>query len=381
MESFNPDTYLAYVNDEAIASIKSLQTNYQIQIASAKAAIENIDFSGWDDSISFKLSNHSNSLKNNYYSIIEKDVTDGNLSVLIANLEGLKLKCEEYKKIENRSISFPPLSNEDKDLYNSGSSSKMSASAQQSISNYKRQVRKKEEDLETCHSTINQLLANIKNITFNDSGNNGNQYNVDLVSIDDTANEEIPLKTQIALYEDAATGLTVDVSSEVAIVDGKKITTSVVLYTDDNGNIISSSKSTYIVDQSDPRNTLFIADDGDTYETNVNDNDAIIQTYTYTDKNGDINTETSQINETYFNLSFTDQATGNTETFLINSESDADMEYAKMLYKNVQVKYGNVKEDYAGDEFINIIGESDFIVTDFLGNNPGVNISFVPSDI
>lgn len=381
MESFNPDTYLAYVNDEAIASIKSLQTNYQIQIASAKAAIENIDFSGWDDSISFKLSNHSNSLKNNYYSIIEKDVTDGNLSVLIANLEGLKLKCEEYKKIENRSISFPQLSNEDKDLYNSGSSSKMSASAQQSISNYKRQVRKKEEDLETCHSTINQLLANIKNITFNDSGNNENQYNVDLVSIDDTVNEEIPLKTQIALYEDAATGLTVDVSSEVAIVDGKKITTSVVLYTDDSGNIISSSKSTYIVDQSDPRNTLFIADDGDTYETNVNDNGEIVQTYTYTDKNGDINTETSQINETYFNLSFTDQATGNTETFLINCESDADMEYAKMLYKNVQVKYGNVREDYAGEGFIHIIGESDFIVTDFWGNNPGVSISFVPSDI
>lgn len=349
MSSFNPDTYLSYVNDTTIAAVKSLQTSYQTQIASAKSSIEKLDFSGWTDDIATKLSNHCDSLKNTYYSAIEKDVGTGNLTTLVTSLEGLKAKCEEYKTLKNQSVSYPSgLSDFAKDYLAGKVEGPLTEADQNLVEVYESRKRAKQRKLDECQNTIETILRNIKAITFSETGEKAQLENVDLSSSDGSTGEGEATTTTITSYYDSYTGEYVNATMTIEVVDGQQITTLKVTYSDEEGNVQREETQQYIVDVENPKNATFIEADGEIYSTEVQSDGTLLATNTYTDKHNEPQPNSYEIGETYYTLTVYDHETGETTAYNLNVESDADMAFMRMIYGNARMAEG-YSADYRFD--------------------------------
>jgi hypothetical protein len=344
MSSFNPDTYLSYASDANISALKNVQKQYIEQIAAAKLKIETLDFSGWSDEVSSKLSIHCDDLKNAVYPAIDSDVNSGNLSLLITQVENLKTKCEEYKKISNRSIYPSGMSDFAKKWARGEVQGPLTLEEERHVDAYKRNKLNKQRDLDNCQGKIETILSNIKAINFSATGVQSQLTNVDMTPSEASLDEGDSITTPIASYPNDHGGTTT-VTMTTSIIDGRKVTEITIVQTDMNGDIVEESTERYEVDVNDPRNSKYVDANGEVYTTEVGENGEIHETYEYTNKHNETESMESQIEYTEYELVVYDNETGETQSYILNAHSDADLAFMRMMYGNAKMMEG-YKVDY-----------------------------------
>lgn len=208
--------YSTLLSDTKIQGLKNIKQTYVDQISQAKTDLDKANFTDWEDSVSTKFKNHYDSLKTNY-STIATDVGDGsNLDTLITLVSGLKTKCDEYLKYRNEynSISTGVYFSDEKlkkeyNDYKNGriKYKELSQSVKNAINNNNSKLKRKEtlEGLmDSCSSTIDTTLTNIKSITFNASSEQTAGIQTDFT--EETApqdNEHYTSEQVIQIYQDS----------------------------------------------------------------------------------------------------------------------------------------------------------------------------------
>jgi len=363
MSSFNPDTYLSYASDSNITALKKVQSQYVEQISTAKSNIDKLDFIGWSDPVSTKLSSHCTNLKTVVYPAIETDVNSGNLSLLITQVENLKTKCLEYKKIKDRNIYPSGMSSNAKKWVSGNHDIELTETDEQYISIYRRNKQKKENDLSTCQSNIETILRNIKMISFSATGAQTEVEAVDMTEIDGTITDGESVSIPITSYKNDYGGTTT-VTMTTSIIDGMKFTEIRIVETDMDGNTVVDSVETYVVDLNDPRNSKYIDENGEVYESQVAEDGTMTETHTYTTKHNETESDSYSIDAQYYNLVITDNQTGETTTYTINASSSADLAFMRMMYGNAKLSEGfNVGSRLDGNHFLTSDPDGGGIVT------------------
>lgn len=354
--------YLSCLTDTAITELTTLKTNYTDSIDSAIQGIDKLDFTGWEDTISSALKTHCTDLKNTYYNSIQTDITSGNFSVLTKLVNGLKSKCEEYKKWDEKSYSKPNLSDEDKAKWNSGSFAQritMSGNTRSQMEAYERNVASRSKNLESIASEIDRIVSDLQSLEFSGSTVEDGAYNLDFSPIDDDTTSTdggstVVSEEVVSEYIDPDTGMkvTTTMTTEIVEYDGQtyEVVTRNVTITDPEDGALQWTESTQVArNTNDPECGMVIAPTGETYVYDRGTNGELqVTTYTqgkHNKTNVDGPESVQSIPTTY---TYTDSQTGETTTSTINADNLIDTTLIRMDYENARAQAG-VKYDHTAE--------------------------------
>lgn len=159
--------YLNYLTDSEMAKLSSLKQKYLDSLEISRNNIKDLDYAGWKDDVSTKLSTFTKTLNDTLLGEIESDIDSGNFLNLVNALIDLKFECEKYKDEENRTISLHFRNEDDSKLYyEKYNVSLLSSDGQRDYQNYKNALDERTRNLTTIEENVKSILASIKSISF-----------------------------------------------------------------------------------------------------------------------------------------------------------------------------------------------------------------------
>lgn len=157
--------YLNVLTDSEIAKLEILKQKYLSTIDISKKNVNDLDYSDWNDEVSTRLNSFTKSLNDKLLVEIENDLNSGSFSFLVNEIKKLKAECEKYKVEENKNISLSFSDFEDRKKYDNNNYP-LSTVGQQELSNHKKALETRRNNLITYENNIKAILESIKNISF-----------------------------------------------------------------------------------------------------------------------------------------------------------------------------------------------------------------------
>lgn len=374
----NSETISKYetVIANSLSTLKSLKTTYSDSISTANGHIASITYSTWQDDVQASFQTRTDQLKEEMRKI-ESSVESEQLPALISNLESIQEKLSTLKTVNSEYYSNKQsLETEEK-------KSEAGEANAHIITHFESECRKNKNQINELVNEINSLISLVSSITFGVAvqGDNTSSSGVDAITgASEQAEGSTTKKETIASYYDSTTGCTVQVTMTTTEVDGNIVQIRTTTYTDSNGNVIYSETYEMTANKDDPRQVKVVDEEGNVYETTVNEDGQLVEVTENTDKNGNKTIEENPIGETYYTMIVTNNSTGETSTYTINTESQADMAVFRMLYENANMTAGTIESHaHEGNHHL-VLGGSESVTLGGLSGNPEVTVTFTPNE-
>lgn len=372
----NNETITKYENTitNSLATLKSIKTSYSESITTANGHISSIAFTTWQDDVQESFQLRTDQLKEEMRKV-ETSVNSEHLPLLISKLEGLQEQLSALKKANSQyNSSKKNLATEEEKL-------KVGDANAHIVTHYESECRKYKNQISQLVTEINSTISTISSINFGVAIESGNENSSGVDAITGASpSEGTSSNDTITQYYDSATGCTVAVTMTTTEEDGNIVQTRTTTYTDSNGNVTYSETSEIITNKDDPRQVKVVDEEGNVYETTVDENGQLVEVTKNTDKNGNTTTETSPIGETYYTMTVTNNSTGETTTHTINTESPADMAMFRMYYENANMEAGTKESNAFEGNHHFTLGEAQSITLGGYSNNPTVTVTFTPNE-
>lgn len=240
--------YLEYASDDNIQKLNKIQNTYTSKISDAITEIGKVDLSGWEDSVSSKLSGLCSSMKDTYCKTINDEVSTGNLTNLIGLVTQLKNECNSYKDTESSRRTLPE---SDRLLIASGDKDKISDEGKSIL----RESEIIDGKLSTISSNIDNILLSISTLEFNKNYTPPDTTSLEDLG-DDTGEEEAsPTENLLGMYMVGKNGVAYSRVFEILerTDDGKMKRTYLTRDYDQDGNIIAERTDVIIIfDENNP---------------------------------------------------------------------------------------------------------------------------------
>lgn len=384
----NSETISKYetVIANSLTTLKSLKSTYSDSISTANGHISSITFSTWQDDVQASFQIRTDQLKEEMRQI-ETSVSSEHFPYMISKLENLQEKLNDLKRANSEYNNWYNLKvklqnyieehGSDEGFFNTLGTMYCNCTGQVIQANVNSYSRWKTE----YTNEINALISTISSITFGEALPSDNTSSTGIDAITGASPTATQNSTEtVTEYYDSAMGCTVQVTMTTTEVDGNIVQVRTTTYTDSDGNVIYSENFEITMNKDDPRQVKVVDEEGNVYETTVDEDGQLVNVTENTDKNGNTTTDTSAIGETYYTMTVTNNSTGETSTYTINTESPADMAIFRMLYENANMEAGTMEgHAFEGNHHFTLGGAESTTLGGLFGN-PEVTVTFTPSE-
>lgn len=367
--------------ESSLPTLESLKATYADSALTLSHNMAALDYGGWDDDVQKMFSSRTNTFKTELDKI-HVSVDSTHLSIMISKLNELSKELQNIKSKNARYQRYESYTDDDDRWIwdaDKGEDYIMIDGVRYNNASFDSLCRRAYDQIEPHIDNANKIINYISSIDFDSPVDSADEIAA-LSGGDESSNTNSTEEQVITRYIDSSTGCTVEAIMTTTEVDGNIVQIRTITYTDLNGEVQYSESFEITMNADDPRQVKVVDEEGNTYETTVDEDGQLSEVTHHTDKNGNTTTETNPIGETYYTMTVTNNSTGETTTHTLNVESPADRAIFRMLYENANMEAGTVEHCAAEGNHHFVFDGAESMTLGGLWGNPEVTVTLTPSE-
>lgn len=364
--------------DTSLSKLDALKNDYSDCASTLSSNISTLDYGGWEDDVQKMFISRTDTFKTELDKI-QMSVDSTHLNVLISKLNDLRTELQNIKTKNARYERYESYTDDDDSwIWDDGKKEwyVIIDGSRYNNDSYDALCRRAFAQIDPHIDNANKLIEYISSISFDSSIDS--EDDISALSISNTSensSESTTTTETIASYRDFGTGWYYNVTMTTTESQDQKIIERNIVCTDNDGNVVNTENITITIDKNDPR-VIRVDDDGEVYETRVNEDGQLVEVEHGTDKHGNSYTEETPISgENGYQVSVTNENTGETTTYAFATGSNADFAMFRMIYENARMQEGYLVESaWEGINAFTFGGEDSVTVRGF-GDSKGITIT------